>query len=324
MQGKEKVHAPSAGTAVYVGVDGCKAWLDVYLHPVAEAFRVPNTPEGLKALRRRLAAYRVLLIVIEATGKFHRLAHRTLHANGLAVAVVNPYRPRKLADALGLLAKTDRIDARLLALFGESLQPEAKPPAPKLLAALQEVVLARTAAKADETALTNRLGAAENRFLKTELRRNLKRIEAHITSLDAEISRLIHSDSAVARRLEILRSIPGIGLQVAAMLLACLQELGELSAKQSAMLVGVAPVNRDSGAMRGQRHIKGGRAPVRRALYMAALVAARFNPDLRAFYRRLREAGKPPKLALTALMRKLVILANTLIAEDRTWEPRHA
>ena len=324
MQGKEKMPAPSAETAVYVGVDACKAWLDVYLHPVAQALRVANSPEGLKSLRRRLEPYRVQLIVIEATGKFHRQAHRTLHANGFAVAVVNPYRSRKLADALGMLAKTDRIDARVLALFGESLRPAAKPPAPELIAALQELVLARAAATADRTALGNRLDAAESRFLKTELRRNVKRIEAHLAKLEAEIERLIHSDPACLRRFEILCSIPGFGPQVAAMLIACLQELGQLNAKQSAMLVGVAPVNCDSGAQRGQRHIKGGRAPVRRALYMAALVAARFHPDLSAFYRRLRHAGKAPKLALTALMRKLVILANTLLAENRPWEPRHA
>lgn len=324
MQGKEKVPAPSAETAVYAGVDACKAWLDVYLHPVAQSFRVANSPEGLRSMRRRLATYRVELIVIEATAKFHRQAHRTLHANGFAVAVVNPYRSRKFADALGLLAKTDRIDARLLALFGESLRPPAKPPARQLIAAVQELGLARAAATADQTALANRLQAAESRFLKTELRRSLKRAEAYLARLEAEIGRLIGSDAALARRFEILCSIPGIGPQVAAILIGCLQELGELNAKQCAMLVGVAPVNCDSGTTRGQRHIKGGRAPVRRALYMAALVAARFNPDLRAFYRRLREVGKPAKLALTALMRKLVILANTLLAENRAWEPRHA
>jgi len=324
MQGKEKVPAPSAETAVYAGVDACKAWLDVYLYPIAQSFRVANSPEGLRTLRRRLAAYRVELIVIEATGKYHRLAHRHLHQNGLPVAVINPYRSRKLADALGLLAKTDRIDARLLALFGESLRPAAKPPATQLLAAVQELVLARAAAAADQTALANRLQAAESRFLKTELRRSLKRTKAYLARLEAEIARLIGSDVALMRRFEILCSIPGIGPQVAAILIGCMQELGELNAKQSAMLVGVAPVNCDSGSQRGQRHIRGGRAPVRRALYMAASVAARFNPDLKAFYDRLRQAGKPPKLALTALMRKLVILANTLLAENRPWEPRHA
>ncbi|MGH7393799.1 MAG: IS110 family transposase [Candidatus Rokuibacteriota bacterium] len=323
MQGKA-ASTPSADMVGYVGIDACKAHLDVYLHPIGQQLRVANTREGLKMLRRQIEPHCVALIVMEATGKFHRLAHRMLHAWGYAVAVVNPYRSRKLADALGALAKTDRIDARLLAIFGESLKPKATPPAPKLLAELQELVLARTAATAEAVALANRLGAAESAFLKSELRRQVKTLESHIARLQAEIDRLIANDPTFARRFEILSSIPGVGPATAATLIACLAELGQLKAKQIAMLVGVAPVNHDSGERRGQQHIKGGRAFVRRALYMAAVVATRFHPDLKRFYRQLRDNAKKPKVALTAVMRKLVILANTLVAENRLWEPRHA
>jgi len=321
---QDEVVATGAKPAIYAGVDVCKAWLDVYLHPIGQAFRVPNTRAGLKALRRRLQPYAVVLISMEATGKLHRLAHRMLHAWGHPVAVVNPYRARQFAQSAGALAKTDRIDARVLALFAEGLRPRAKPPAPETVAQLNECVQARAAAVEEATALANRLGASETTFLKRELRHRLKTLERHIARIEAEIGRLIASDPALARRYEILLSIPSVGPAVAATLTACLAELGALGAKEIAMLAGVAPVNCESGEKRGQQHIRGGRENVRRALYMASIVAARFNPDLKAFYRRLIAAGKPPKVALTALMRKLVILANTLLAENRMWQPRHA
>jgi transposase len=323
MQGKVTSET-GAETAVYAGIDVCKAWLDVYLHPTGRRFRVANSKEGCKQLRLKLSDFPVALIVVEATGKLHRLCHRMLSAAGFAVAVVNPYRSRKLADALGELAKTDAIDARMLAIYGAAIGPAATPVPAKALAELQELVLARQAAKADETALKNRHSAAESPALKRLLKTQLTAQTRLIEGLDEAIGQLLAKDAGLKRRYEILASIKGIGPVTAVTLAACLSELGVLSGGQIAVLCGVAPLNCDSGEMRGQRRIKGGRAHVRSALYMAAVTAIRCNPDLKAFNGRLRAAGKAAKVALTAVMRKLVVLANTLIREDRHWTPKHA
>jgi len=322
MQGK--IPSVRAETAVYVGIDVCKAWLDVYLHPTGRGLRFSNDKEGLKLLCKELAGAGVGLVAMEATGKLHRLAHRMLSRAGYPVAVVNPLRSRKFAEALGQLAKTDRIDAQLLAIYGACLSPGATPVPAKILAELQELVMARQAAKADETALKNRHAAAESKVLKRLLQRQIEACARAIEGLEAAIKPLLESDPALKRRYGILCSIKGVGPAVAAMLAACLSELGLLSAPKIAALAGVAPFDDDSGDRRGQRRIMGGRAHVRRALYMAALSAARCNPDLKAFYERLRANGKAAKLALTAVMRKLVALANTLIREDRHWTPEHA
>jgi len=322
MQGK--IPSVRAETAVYVGIDVCKAWLDVYLHPTGRGLRFSNDKEGLKLLCKELGGAGVGLVAMEATGKLHRLAHRMLSRAGYPVAVVNPLRSRKFAEALGQLAKTDRIDAQLLAIYGACLSPGATPVPAKILAELQELVMARQAAKADETALKNRHAAAESKVLKRLLQRQIEACARAIEGLEAAIKPLLESDPALQRRYGILCSIKGVGPAVAAMLAACLSELGLLSAPKIAALAGVAPFDDDSGDRRGQRRIMGGRAHVRRALYMAALSAARCNPDLKAFYERLRANGKAAKLALTAVMRKLVALANTLIREDRHWTPEHA
>jgi transposase len=320
MQG-QKSPERSAQPGVYVGVDVCKDWLDVYLYPIGQKLRVSNTPQGLKALKRRLAELPVELIVMEATAKFHRQAHRTLHAAGFAVAVVNPLRARLFAEAVGQLAKTDRLDARVLALMGQTLEPSALAPAPEALEALQELARARAAAKAEETALSNRRGASQTAFLKAELGRRLKVLAGHIERLEAEIERRIGADPALKRRYDIVVTIPGVGPVAAVALVIGLPELGACSAKAAALLAGLAPLARDSGAKAGERHIWGGRAFVRTGLYFAAVAAARCNPQLRDDYKRLRDAGKKAKVAITAIMRKLVVLANVLIKEDRAWKP---
>lgn len=320
MQGKE-LPGQSAGR-VYVGIDVCKDRLDVYLHPVGRKFQVANTRDGLKKLKRELADHDVALVVFEATAKYHRLAQRMLHAAGFRVAVINPLRSRLFAEAIGQLAKTDPIDARMLALFGQSLSPEATPPKPELVEELHEIVRARQEAVTDLTAFKNRRGASVVGFVKREINRVIKSLETHIERLEAEIARRIEHDPALKRRYEILVSIPGIGPAVAAVLLIGMTELGTCSNKAIALLAGLAPIACDSGAKDGKRHIKGGRGFVRNALYMAGVTATQFNPDLKAFYHRLL-AAHPKKLALTAVMRKLVVLANTLIKEDRLWQQIH-
>lgn len=318
MQGKVLLEARSAHP-VYAGIDVCKDHLDVYLHPLTHRWRVANDRDGVRRLKRLLAGHDVALIVMEATAKYHRLAHRSLSQGGFAVAVVNPLRSRLFAEAIGTRAKTDRVDAKMLAILGDALGPQAMPPVPEAIEALQELVHARNAATAERTALANRLAASQTAFLRAEIRRRLKSLDGHIERLAAEIAARIAADPALARRYAILVSIPGVGSGVAANLLVDLAELGFLDRHAIACLAGVAPFADDSGEAAGQRHIKGGRANPRRALYWAALSAARHNPDLSAFYKRLVESGKKPKLALTAVMRKLVVLANTLLKENRLW-----
>lgn len=320
MQG-QKSPERSAETGVYVGIDVCKAWLDVHLHPLGQSLRVANTPEGLSALRRKLKGLRVELAVLEATAKYHRLAHRTLHAQGFAVAVVNPLRARLFAEATGQLAKTDRIDARSLALMGQTLEPRALAPAPEGLEALQELLGARTAAIAERTALSNQRGASQTAFLKAELGRRLKSVTGSIERLDTEIERRVAVDPGLKRRYDILLTIKGVGPIAALALVIGLPELGTCSGKAASLLAGLAPVAHDSGESAGQRHIRGGRACVRTGLYFAAIAAARYNPSLREDYQRLRAAGKIAKVAITAIMRKLVVLANVLITENREWQP---
>ena len=259
MQGKVSPER-SAATGVYVGIDVCKGWLDVYLHPIGQGFRVANDRIGLKRLKRELALHEVALVAVEATGKFHRLVQRHLHAAGLAVAVTNPLRSRLFCEAIGQLAKTDAIDARLLAIMAESLNPRATPPPPEIVEELQEIVRARAAAVEDRTALLNQKAAARVGLLKSELARRIAAIERCLVRLEKAIQAIIARDTMLARRFKILLSIPGIGPIAAVGMLAGLAEMGARSGKEIAMLSGLAPVACDSGETNGQRRIRGGRS----------------------------------------------------------------
>jgi transposase len=322
MQGKE-LPGQSAGKQIYVGIDVCKEVLEVYLHPIGRKLAVANTSDGLKKLKREIADLDIALVVLEATAKYHRLAQRMLHAAGYRVAVINPLRSRLFAEAVGQLAKTDPIDARILAMFGDSLSPEVRPPAPELVEELQEIVRTRQQAAIDLAAFKNRRGATIGSYVRRELERAIKNIEAHVERLECEATRRIKNDPALARRYAILTSIPGVSTATGLMLLVGMSELGSCSNKAAALLAGVAPIAADSGKTDNARHIRGGRSYVRRALYMAALSAARFNTDLKAFYQRILGKHPEKKYALTAVMRKLIVLANTLIKEDRLWQPVH-
>ena len=291
----------------------------MHILPAGIAFRVANGIHGHRQVKRRLKTWNVALIVIEATGKWHRTLHRSLHAGGYAAAVVNPLRARLFAEAIGTLAKTDRLDARMLALFAASLTPEARPPAPVAVEALKELVQARESAVAEATGLKNQRTSAETAFLRRHLTGRIARLAKDLAALDAEIARCVKADESFARRSAILTSIPGIGPVVASTLLARLSEFGDCDDKQIAMLVGLAPLADDSGQRNGARMIRGGRAAVRRVIYLAALSAVRHNPGLARVYARLSTAGKAKKVALTAVARKLLILANALVSQDRLW-----
>ena len=317
MQGKVKTE--DAKPRVYGGIDVCKERLDVYLHPLDEHFCVANDAGGWRSLLRRLAKHRLELVVMEPTSKYHRAAHRHLEAVGIAVALVNPHRARLFAKACGQLAKTDRIDARILALAGERLQPgQARAPSAEE-EALEELAGARSAALAERMAITNRLETINLAFLRRELAGRLRSLDRHLGRLEAKIKAMIAADPVQARRAAIIQSIPGMGQVNVLAILTGMREIGCITGKEAAALAGLAPVADDSGPRLGQRHIRGGRAKLRKALYMAALSASRCNPELRNFYQRLRANGKSAKLALIAVARKLIVLANTLITENRCW-----
>jgi transposase len=303
------------------GIDVSKLWLDAHVLPAGESLRVPNTRDGIRQLKRWLDRFDPALIVVEATGKWHRPLHRSLHASGLTVAVVDPFRVRMFAKAQGVLAKTDRLDAKVLAQFAAVMTPASRPPTPEIMEELAELVTARESAVAEETALKNQRAAANGAFLKRQLVQRMASLAKAITALEREILARIRADAALERRYTILTSIPGIGFVAAVTLIVGLAELGSCNTKQVSMLAGLAPIADESGERQGVRVVWGGRPRIRSALYLASLSAARFNADMAAFYRRLIDNGKAAKLAIIAVARKLVILANTLIAEDRIWTP---
>jgi transposase len=323
MQGKVKpdLHAMEA---VYVGIDVCKDRLDVHIHPTGTAFAVANDAGGWRALKRKLARYTVQRIVMEATSKFHRAAHRSLAAAAYPVAIVNPLRARLFAEAIGKLAKTDGVDAHMLALMACQIAPDATEPASQTLEDIAEMAHSRRKLVEQRTATMLQQGSTRCPAIKAVLDSTIKALEKAIARLDEFIAKTIHSDPALARRYAILTSIPAIGPVIAATLIATMTELGSISDKQASALAGLAPFADDSGPRNGKRHIRGGRPDARKALYQAALVAARYNPPLKQVYLRLIDAGKAKKVALIAIARKILILANTLIQENRTWEPRYA
>src|SRR5215207_4333590 len=323
---KEGARAVSATTTkeVYAGVDVSKGRLEVFVAPTAERFGVPNDDAGVDELLARLEESSPALVVVEATGGFERPVAATLVAWGLAVAVVNPRQARDFARATGRLAKTDRMDAESLARFAEAVHP-----APRAIPDEEALALGEILARRRQ--LVGMLTAEKNRLVTATTRQVKKRIEAHLLWLEKELARTERDleeaieESPVWRENEaLLRGVPGVGPVLAKTLLAELPELGELKNKQLAALVGVAPLNRDSGILRGKRAIWGGRGGVRAALYMGALVATRCNPSIKVFYERLLAAGKPKKVALVACMRKLLVILNAILRNRTPWRPSHA
>jgi len=300
-----------------IGIDISKASLDCHAHPAGIARRFANTPKGHKALIAWLGQWRIERIAYEATGTYHRALEAALAEQ--PCVKLNPERARRFAQATGTLAKTDRIDAAMLARMAATLQPPVRPAKTRQQVQLAELINARDGMVRDRTALKNREKNLTIAFIKRQCKQRLEQIERHIAALDAEIARIIAADAQLARRHEILTSIDGVGTLTANQLIATMPELGTLENKQAASLAGLAPVARQSGQWKGKSCIRGGRANVRQALYMPALVAARYNPDLKAKYQQLVTAGKPAKIAITTVMRKLIVIANALLKADRLW-----
>lgn len=306
-------------TQTTIGIDISKDRLDAHRLPEGRAKHFSNDKKGCRDLLAWIGRDPVARVVYEATGAYHRLLESALGQAGLPIARVNPRQARRFAEAIGTLAKTDRLDAAMLARMGAALQLPQTPPPDQALADLEDLHLARRALVKDRTAARNRQKILRLPLIKRQIAQRLRQIDRQIRAIEAAINQQIKDHPDLRRRFEILISIPGISNTTAATLLVEMPELGTLQPRQTASLAGLAPVTRQSGTRRGKAHIRGGRATLRQALYMPALVAARFNPDLKAVYTRLKNAGKPPKVAITAIMRKLIITANALLRDNRKW-----
>ena len=303
-----------------LGIDISKDRLDVHLLPEGTERQYANDAIGLRELIRWLAPLAPARIVYEATGAYHRLLERTLGAKGLPLVKMNPQRTRAFAKAAGRLSKTDRIDAAMLAHFGALMAPQIRPIRSDALDALCELVAARRALIKDRTATLNRQKSLTIPLLKRQAEQRLKQIAAQITAIDTECRTHIASEPGLRRRFDILTSIPGLGEASAFAIVADMPELGALENKQAASLAGLAPVDRQSGQWKGRSFIGGGRASVRTALFMGAMVAIRHNPILKAFFDRLIAAGKPKMVALIAVARKLLTILNAIVRDKRPWK----
>ncbi|MCU0918413.1 MAG: IS110 family transposase [Planctomycetes bacterium] len=309
--------------AVVVGIDIAKTELAVAVHARGAAWTVPHTEAGIRTPTTRVQPLAPTLVVCEATGGLETALVGALAAAGLPVVVVNPRQVRDFARATGQLAKTDALDAALLARFGAVVQPPVRPLPDAAPQALGALVTRRRQLVDMLTAERNRLGSAPP-VLHRELRAHITWLERRLTRLDTDLDAALRASPLWRTQDDLLRSVPGVGPVLAATLLAELPELGTLSRHAIAALVGVAPVARDSGAFRGRRRVWGGRAAVRAVLSMATLAAVRCNPVLRRFYRRLTGAGKLPTVALTACMRKLLTILNAMVKHQTPWAPQGA
>ncbi len=303
-----------------IGIDVSKDTLDAYRLCDQAYKQFENTKTGFPALIAWLKATGIERVVYEPTGPHHRHFAAALHGAGIPLAPMTPFAAKRIGEGLGHLAKTDRIDAEKLARIGALTQPKIIVPPPPSALILKELKTAREALVRDRITAKNSGHFRDSRLLQRQAAQRLRLIERQLQALDAEIESRIQSDEILNRRYDILTSIPGVGWITAVNLLIDMPELGTLEAPNAASLAGLAPRSRSSGTWTGRAMVWGGRGRVRRMLYMPAVTAMRFNPSLRRIYDRLREAGKPAKVALVAVMRKLILLANALLRDDRLWQ----
>lgn len=307
-------------TEIFVGIDVSKAQLDVAVRPTGETWGVPHDDAGLDTVVARLQPLRPTMVVVEATGGWELRLAGALAGAGLPVAVINPRQARAFARATGQLAKTDRLDAQVLARFAEAVRPTPRPLPDEAAQELSALLTRRRQLVDMLTAEKNRLGRAQGP-VRAQIRTHITWLERQVTAQDTDISTLIRRSPVWRERDDLLQSAPGVGPVFSTTLMAELPELGTLSRQQIAALVGVAPLNHDSGTLRGLRTCWGGRASVRTVLYMATLVATRCNPVIKAFYHHLLAAGKRKKVALVACMRKLLTILNAMLKHRRPWCP---
>lgn len=306
---------------LFVGIDVSKAVLDIGVAPGGDAFSVPNTVDGVQELVKRLKELAPRLVVLEATGGLERRAVAALAGASLPVVAVNPRQVRDFAKATGQLAKTDAIDAAILALFAERIRPEVRPLRDEQAQELEALVIRRRQVVDMITAEKNRLAAAPpSKRVRTAIGKTIKWLQKQLEETDNDLDGAVRGSPAWREKDDLLQSVKGVGKVLSRTLLSSVPELGTLGKKQIAALVGVAPLNQDSGKTRGRRVIWGGRAQVRSVLYMAALTATRCNPTIRAFHARLIAAGKLRKVALVACMRKLLIILNAMVRNGTRWK----
>ncbi|HEY4761977.1 MAG TPA: IS110 family transposase [Thermoguttaceae bacterium] len=312
----------TTSTPSFVGIDVSSGTLDVCSIPEKQLWTVGNDPAGHAALVDELRTLKVVLIVLEATGGYEIAVTAELAAAGLPVAVVNPRQVRDFAKALGITAKTDRLDAGVLARFAQNIRPEIRPLPTEEERFLRELLTRRRQLVQLQTQESNRFQQAASAKVRHSISNVLQFLEKQRRQIDADIDRLIRQSSVWREKEELLRSVPGVGPTTARTLLAELPELGRYGNRQISSLAGLAPRNRDSGKFRGRRSIGGGRGNVRKALYMAALTAVKYNPSLHEFYQRLRNEGKKFKVAITACMHKLLIILNTMMRKNTPWNSK--
>ena len=305
-------------SAVHVGIDVGKSQLDVYLLDRDLALEVANEESAVEKLVARLARFRLARIIVEATGRLEQIFVRAALAKGLPVVVVSPLKVRRYAGAIGQLAKTDQIDARLIARFGADLKPDVIAPADPESRKIKDLLARRRQLTTMRTMEKNRRQVMP-RCAQESIERLIACLDQEIVALDRHLDQAVDQHTAWRHKRDILTSMPGVGNTVAYTLLGDLPEIGTLNRKQIAALTGVAPFNRDSGKLRGKRRIRGGRASVRTALYLGAMSAVRFNPEIKRFYDRLVNSGKHRKVALTACIRKMVTALNAMVRDDVEW-----
>ncbi len=307
----------------FVGIDVAKHTLDMYVSSTRKRHNVKNNEKGYQAIIKRLPEPTTCLIVLEATGKYHKSVVNALLDAGHYVAIANPRKVRCFAIGLGIVAKTDTIDAQVIARYAELARPRTTSKAPEKQEQIAELVTRRRQLIDLRTAEQNRRDGIQSKAVLKSLKQILTVLEKQISSIDRQIASLIESDDDWCEKADLLQSMPGVGPGTAASLLADLPELGELNREEISALAGLAPYNRDSGNFRGKRSIWGGRATVRNALYMAALSAKTHNPVIREFFDRLTEKGKPFKLAMTACMHKMLVILNSMVKTNSHWNPKN-
>jgi transposase len=308
---------------IFVGIDVSKRWLDVAVHGQAGVFRVSNDDAGLDSLLKRLKGYEPALVVLEPTGGFEMLAMAVLSQAGMPVVMTNAKRVRDFARASGQLAKTDKLDAKVLAHFAAAMRPpvrELKSEEEEQLTAL----LSRRKQVLDMLTMEKNRMVTARAKMRSDIEAHIRWLSDNLKDLDKEIEAFIQGTPAWKEKDTLLQSVPGVGPVTSATMLGMLPELGELNRQQIAALVGVAPVNKDSGKKKGRRRVYGGRADVRNVLYMAALSARNFNPVIKKFYERLIKNGKEKKVALTACMRKLLVILNAMMRTNELWHTHTA
>lgn len=302
----------------HIGIDVSKAILDVYILPYKKYMQFKNDAQGMRKLSEKLKSFSQSSIVMEATGGYEKPIAQLLQKTGFSVSVVNPRHIRDFAKALGKLAKTDRIDAEVIALFAEKMQPRENVIFNENQQKLTELNARRRQIIEMITMEKNRLDKISGE-LKKSIQRIIKALEKELETINEALEKFIQNDANYAQKNALLKSIKGVGSIVSAGIIANLPELGNMSAKQISALAGLAPYNRDSGTLQGKRTIWGGRASVRTTLYMATLVATRHNPQIKSFYQRLCNAGKQKKVAIIACMHKLLIIMNAMIKHNESW-----